>query len=257
MPEPKENWKPVILAAKVLGHISQGMYRTPASAVKELISNAYDAGATYVKLHTGFPTFTEFSCEDNGSAMSIAEFERLMNGGIGDSVKQASDERRIGEYGRPIVGRLGVGLLSIAQICSRFDIVSHQEATKEAFEASIKFPPYTRKELDKIVQEAAASQKKLIQNGQYTLRKISYEPKRKGITVTTSHLRETFSRTMSNLEHLAYRRLHKRKQSYPSFEDYMRCISNPQLSALFFASPYDQLIFVLALASPIPYPERD
>jgi hypothetical protein len=257
MSKPTDNWKPVILAAKVLGHISQGMYRTPASAIKELISNAYDAGATYVKLHTGFPTFTEFTCEDNGSAMSIAEFEHLMNGGIGDSVKQASEERRIGEYGRPIIGRLGVGLLSIAQICSRFDIISHQEATKEAFEASIKFPPYTRKELDKIVQEAAASKKQLIHNGQYTLRKISYDRKRRGITVTTSHLRETFSRTMSNLDNLAYHRFNKRKQSYPSFEDYLRCIVNPRLSALFFACPYDQLIFGLALASPIPYPERE
>src|SRR5713226_8836312 len=105
-----ETWKPVKLAAKVIGHISQGMYRTPAGAVRELISNAYDAGATYAKIHTGFPTFTTFSCEDDGSGISKEKFIQLMEGGSGDSEKQPTT---IGKNGRPIIGRLGVGLISL------------------------------------------------------------------------------------------------------------------------------------------------
>ncbi len=102
------NWKPVTLAAKVIGHISQGMYRTPAGAIKELISNAYDAGASYAKIHTGFPRFSTFSCEDDGTGISKDKFIQLMEGGIGDSDKQAMSNIQTGKNGRPIVGRLGV-----------------------------------------------------------------------------------------------------------------------------------------------------
>src|ERR1035437_11007851 len=106
-----ETWKPVKLAAKVIGHISQGMYRTPAGAVKELISNAYDAGASYAKIHTGFPRFDFFSCEDDGAGISSERFIELMNGAIGDSDKQTAD-RLTGKNRRPLIGRLGGGLLS-------------------------------------------------------------------------------------------------------------------------------------------------
>jgi DNA mismatch repair ATPase MutL len=61
------------------------MYKTPAGALKELISNAYDAGATYTKIHTGFPRFDAFSCEDDGVGISKAKFIQLLEGGIGDS----------------------------------------------------------------------------------------------------------------------------------------------------------------------------
>ncbi|HVU24559.1 MAG TPA: ATP-binding protein [Opitutus sp.] len=249
-----ENWKPVKLAAKVIGHISQGMYRTPAGAIKELISNAYDAGATYAKIHTGFPTFSEFTCEDDGAGISVKEFERLMNGGIGASLKQTKDEDRFGRNNRPIVGRLGVGLLSLAQICSRFSIVSHHPESKTAFEASIKFPPYTRKEIDKVIKEQGENA--LVETGQYTLTNVKYTPGKTGVTITTTFVRETFKRTLSDLENYAKFQLMHSMESYADFEEFLRCIANPNLSALFYASTYDQLLYGLALASPIPYADK-
>ena len=78
-------WQPIYLSAKVFGHLAQGLYRTPAGAIKELVSNSFDADATLVRIHTGFPRFETFSCEDNGTGMSRGEFERLMNRGIGSS----------------------------------------------------------------------------------------------------------------------------------------------------------------------------
>ena len=147
-----DQWIPVRLAARVIGHISQGMYRTPAGAIKELISNAYDAGASYAKIHTGFPRFSTFICEDDGSGISKAKFIELMEGGIGTSDK-TSAEPSFGKNGRPIIGRLGVGLLALAQICSRFRIRSFNEATETAFEAEIKFPAYSRQQLDQLIAE--------------------------------------------------------------------------------------------------------
>ena len=35
-------------AARIIGDISTGIYRSPANALKELVSNSFDAGATEV-----------------------------------------------------------------------------------------------------------------------------------------------------------------------------------------------------------------
>src|SRR5438046_1484294 len=115
-----EPWKPIYLSAKVFGHLSQGLYRTPAGAVKELISNSFDADATLVRIHTDFPRFETFSCEDNGTGMSQEEFLRLMNRGIGSSYKRQTTPTLTPTYQRPLIGRLGLGILSLAQICTRF-----------------------------------------------------------------------------------------------------------------------------------------
>jgi HSP90 family molecular chaperone len=96
-----ETWQPIYLSAKVFGHLSQGLYRTPAGAIKELISNAFDADAHLVKLHTGFPTFETFSCQDNGKGMSQDEFQRLMNRGIGSSYKRSLTTVTT-DLGRPV-----------------------------------------------------------------------------------------------------------------------------------------------------------
>src|SRR5258706_7573762 len=247
-----ESWKPVRLAAKVIGHISQGLYRSPSGALKELISNAYDAGASYEKMHTGFPNFTAFSCEDDGTGISEEKFIKLMEGGIGDSDKLSLSQT--GKNGRPIVGRLGVGLVSLAQICSKFSIRCFHEPTKTAFEAEIKFPPYSRRDLDKVRK---GNQARLIPHGEYRCVGIDYEAGRHGILVTTTSLRDMFRRTMSNVGNYANKTFYGSSESYPTFARFMEAIANPGLSSLYFASQYDQLLFGLALASPIPYVERN
>jgi hypothetical protein len=247
-----EEWQPVQLAAKVIGHISQGMYRTPAGAVKELISNAYDAGATYAKIHTGFPTFRTFSCEDDGSGISKEKFLQLMTGGIGDSDKHPHGQPLIGKNGRPIVGRLGVGLISLAQICSRFSISSWHAPSRTAFEAEIRFPPYARKEID-AVAEHPADPERLVQHGEYKCTEVPYASGSHGIVITTTYLRDTFRKTMSQLDSFAHKQFFHSAESYPSFNRFLEAIT--QLSSLYFASQYDQMLFGLALASPIPYVE--
>jgi hypothetical protein len=243
-----EEWQPVKLAARVIGHISQGMYRTPAGAIKELISNAYDAGATYAKIHTGFPTFSTFSCEDNGTGISGDKFRQLMTGGIGDSDKYSHTQEQTAKNGRPIIGRLGVGLISLAQICSRFSIRSSHALSQTAFAAQIRFPAYSRQEIDGAARD---DPRRLIQHGEYTFTSIPYQAGSQGITITTTYLRDSFRKTMSKLDAFANKRFFDSRESYPTFIRFLEAIT--QLSSLYFASQYDQLLFGLALASPIPY----
>ncbi len=246
-----DSWQPIYLSAKVFGHLSQGLYRTPAGAVKELISNSFDADAQVVKLHTGFPQFETFSCEDDGKGMSQDEFRRLMNRGIGSSYKRTISPLTT-QSGRPVIGRLGLGILSLAQICTRFEIVSHHKETKTAFRATIKFPPYTRQEMDKIAKKALEDDDE-IHGGEYQLVEERYISAKHGLRIYTKYLRESFRKRMRNLTRLGNKVVFKRTGPYKTFEQFLDVIyANTLTQSLNLLSDYDQLIFGLALAAPLP-----
>jgi Histidine kinase-, DNA gyrase B-, and HSP90-like ATPase len=251
-----EEWKPIILSAKVFGHLSQGLYRTPAGAIKELVSNSFDADARLVKLHTGFPSFETFSCQDDGNGMSQDEFRRLMNRGIGSSYKRTPTALTT-ERGRPVIGRLGLGILSLAQICTRFDIVSHHKASKTGFRAIIKFPPYTRQEMDKIAKKAAASDDEEVHGGEFQLVEEIYDPEKRGLRVFTKYLREPFRKRMRSLSRYGNRLIFKHTGPYKTFDQFLDAIYNTKkpVKSLNLLSDYDQLIFGIALAAPLPLNE--
>lgn len=87
---PKKESVEIKVSARILRHISRGIYRTPAAALKELVSNAYDARATEVSINTGFPTFEKIIVTDNGDGISQLEFKKLVQQ-IGLSEKTAGE----------------------------------------------------------------------------------------------------------------------------------------------------------------------
>ena len=70
-----------MVSSKVLGHISEGLYRGPAGVIKELVSNAFDANAKTVWISTGRPIFDVVSIKDDGDGMPLEEFKELVTGG--------------------------------------------------------------------------------------------------------------------------------------------------------------------------------
>lgn len=253
---PSAQWRPIKLSAKVFGHISQGLYRTPAGAIKELISNSYDANATSVKIHTAFPHFETFSCTDNGAGILGAEFKRLVEQGIGTSYKRVGDALTP-IYHRPVIGRLGIGILALAHICTSFDIISHHRATRTAFKATIKFPPYTKQEIDKAIQQARRTnaREEFVRGGEYLLETIPYDPAKPSVTIFSHLLRESFRKRMKNLTSYAKKLVLDKPDPYSSFEEFMNCIygTKEKTPSLNLRSDYDQLLFGLSLASPSPY----
>src|SRR5262245_50913080 len=113
------NWENITVSSKILGHLSAGIYRTAGGALKEFVSNAFDANATRVVITTNHPSFDIISCRDNGSGIRAVDFQRIMRGGIGDSLKRV-DGDRTSNLSRPVIGRLGIGMLGIAQVCHQF-----------------------------------------------------------------------------------------------------------------------------------------
>ncbi len=131
---------------KALAHLSRGLYRSPASALRELTSNAWDASATVVRIDTGAPNFAQLSVQDNGKGFTEAEFIELMEGGIGNSEKRASTVALVND--RPVIGRLGIGMLGIAQITGNFTVTS-KTADGKGFRARINLYDLMRPKLDR------------------------------------------------------------------------------------------------------------
>jgi hypothetical protein len=142
---------------KALAHLSRGLYRSPASALRELVSNAWDAYAGVVRINTNYPNFLQLSIQDNGRGFTKEEFKNLMEGGIGNSQKRSEDTPPT----RPVIGRLGIGLLGIAQICPSFTI-SSATSKGEGFRARVVLYDLLKKKLDKNDDTIVASGEVLI-----------------------------------------------------------------------------------------------
>jgi HSP90 family molecular chaperone len=116
------------VADVTIAQLSRGLYRSTATAFKELISNAYDADATMVRIDTNYPEFDFISCVDDGTGMPLEEFRKYFaEEGIGTCRKRKYGKDTTAIFNRPIIGRLGIGMLAIGQLCHSFEIECHYE----------------------------------------------------------------------------------------------------------------------------------
>jgi len=69
---------PLKVTSGILLHIGAGIYNSVAGAIKELVSNSFDADATRVVISTGYPRFEQIRVVDNGLGMTPAYFAEAM-----------------------------------------------------------------------------------------------------------------------------------------------------------------------------------
>ncbi|WP_165226412.1 ATP-binding protein [Aquisphaera insulae] len=232
------------LSSKTLVHISSGLYRSTANALKELISNAFDADATLVEINTNSPRFDTLTCKDNGTGMSKTEFERLMEGGIGNSRKRVgmADDNEVTATGRPLIGRIGIGLLAIAQVCYQFKISSHHRETRTAFEAVVNLRPYRRDEL-----ASADTEKNIdLEVGQYTCKEIRYDESAAGVFLSTKDMHPSYTQRYSDdVVREAFQLVPMRFSSFLS-----EVLSKRSIREL---GDYWQLLWELCISCPVSY----
>ena len=130
----------IFAAQKIIADISSGIYRSPAAALKELISNAYDADAKRVTITTDPPKFRTLTIEDNGSGMTIGAFLDVLKH-IGGSRKRAQKEQSE-VFNRQYIGRIGIGLLAVSQLGTRFYVSSSVRGSATKFLAEINLDPF-------------------------------------------------------------------------------------------------------------------
>ena len=80
---------------RVLARVTDGIYRQPGSAIRELLSNAYDADAKQVVIKTDRPRFRTLSVEDDGMGMTPAAIAHLLHH-IGGSAKRSLEGAELG-----------------------------------------------------------------------------------------------------------------------------------------------------------------
>ena len=118
---------------RVLARVTDGIYRQPGSAIRELVSNAYDADAKQVVIKTDRPRFRTLSVEDDGMGMTPSALAHLLHH-IGGSAKRSLEGAELeiasstdptrSPLGRRLIGKIGIGLFSVSQLTHRFQIVT-------------------------------------------------------------------------------------------------------------------------------------
>ncbi|WP_091051933.1 ATP-binding protein [Nocardioides sp. YR527] len=137
---------------RVLARVTDGIYRHPASALRELIANAYDADATRVTIRTDRPRFERITVDDDGIGMSQETLLHLLYH-IGGSAKRTQLGTRLGMTspgnsqlspgGRPLIGKIGIGIFSVAQLTQSFQIVTKQRGDSHWNVASVLLKQYS------------------------------------------------------------------------------------------------------------------
>ncbi|MGD1098854.1 MAG: ATP-binding protein [Thermoplasmata archaeon] len=140
---PTKDWEAFDLsvAAKVIQHLSSGIYRTPGGAVKELVSNSFDAQASWVSIDTGYPRHRTFVVEDDGIGMN-EELIRRSFSHIGASVKVSDSGIYPTDPNRPVIGRFGIGMLAAAHISHQIKFTTYPQKSDHGLECELDLEPF-------------------------------------------------------------------------------------------------------------------
>jgi hypothetical protein len=127
---------------KIIRHISAGIYRNPANAMKELIINAFDVGARKVDVTLDGPTrVSRIEISDNGQGMTeddmLFSFQH-----VGTSIKKLDPKKFPRQYDRPLVGQFGIGLFAAAHASKRIKIETVPKGQDYALEIELDLQPF-------------------------------------------------------------------------------------------------------------------
>ena len=142
---------------RVIARVTDGIYRQPSSALRELISNAWDADANNVTILTDAPRFSRIYVRDDGAGMSYRTLSRLLHS-IGGSAKRREEGQELGVTaendsdltpgGRPLIGKIGIGLFSVSQLSRSFRIITKVRSTNYRLIAEVRLRAYSEDQDD-------------------------------------------------------------------------------------------------------------
>lgn len=131
---------------RVLRRVTDGIYREPWSALREIVSNGYDADATEVAIETDAPRFAQIRVRDNGNGFTADALASMIKsiGGSGKRTELGADlgvtskddpDRSPG--GRKLIGKLGIGLFAVSQLTQEFQVITKREGDTERTVADV------------------------------------------------------------------------------------------------------------------------
>jgi hypothetical protein len=209
--------KPRPPALGLLSELSTGTYVSYSRALKELLSNAWDAIAHTVQIKIS-PDLNEISILDDGIGMSEEDIrERFLRLGGSSSTRGAMRE------GRRLIGHKGIGALSVIPICKEVRVLTTKEGSSERVEAILDIPR---------VVEKAKQQEDLDSHYVYTLNKWGNEP---------------------SSSHYTYISLRNLSSDIKEFLARKGVTTSEYISSVSELSGIEQLKWELAILSPVSY----
>lgn len=147
---------------RVLARVTDGIYRQPSSALRELISNAWDADARNVTITTDAPRFQNIVIRDDGSGMDYRTLTRLLHM-IGGSSKRREEGQELGvtsaedaeltPAGRQLIGKIGIGLFSVSQLARAFRIITKVKGNDYHLVADVRLRAYSEDPTDDTLRD--------------------------------------------------------------------------------------------------------
>ena len=258
------------LSPKVLQHISSNIYRQPASAFKELASNAFDASATRFEIKFKIkspdkggdkePKLVGIEIKDNGDGISLEDFQSIFtNIGYSKKVKDLSYDSQ-DKYNqkmniRPVIGRIGIGLFSVVAASDEFEIESRQEG-KQCYVARTKLPDFARLNVTNIDLDSFETG-----DAEIYEKKESAEKSPSYTKITIQNFKKPFMEEIMNnfKESVIYSMKEKHKSEDEildlegEFRTFLNKIFNEGKSVDHLNANIDKFIYNLAVQLPIEY----
>lgn len=114
--------------------LSQGTYTSFPRALKEFVSNAFDADALRVDISID-DDGNGITIRDNGTGMTMNDFGTAFASIARSGASTKGVKRGRTRLGRVKIGRFGIGSLAIVAICDRFSVRSTKDGSTEGFVA--------------------------------------------------------------------------------------------------------------------------
>lgn len=184
---------------RVLARVTDGIYRQPVSALRELISNAFDADAEKVIITTDAPRFRTIRIEDDGQGMAPATLVHVIHN-IGGSLKRTSvgedfgvtaTDKNYSPKGRRLIGKIGIGLFSVSQLSQSFQIITKRKGDNFRTVATVALQQYNE------ADERDANEK--FESGKVNIwKEPAYDIDTQGTTIILSNIRTQARDTLTD-----------------------------------------------------------
>ena len=187
---------------RIIARVTDGIYREPWAAFRELVANAYDADASYVVIETGKPDFRRMTVRDDGIGMSPRTLAYvLMN--IGGSSKRTtagaelktvrSGTPDLSPGGRQLIGKIGIGLFAVAQLTQHFQVITKAAGEGYRLSATVKLRTHDEEKMQRGEAEYVAGNVVIVSE------KVPDEEKAsQGTSVVLYQLRDEVRRTLQS-----------------------------------------------------------
>jgi len=232
------------VAAKVLQQLASGIYRSPAGAIKELVSNSFDADATKVditiQINERDRRVESIVVKDNGRGMDLSEFVFFAEH-VGSSVKRLEGDETPG--GRPLIGRIGIGLLSVGHATNKFTVTSTTSDDEFVVKADVDLSPYYDVRLQVQTLEE-------LHVGNVSLYQLPKDFDGSMTQVEFGEVKDPFSRDLASPPASHGKAFNWSNSTYSQFVDWL---DNSQIARLEQLSGFSKFMFDTGLISPVSY----